>query len=77
MCGHIKRSLDARIVLDIRNRAAAGEKHEVIASEYRITRATVGQVATGRLWPHIGGPRSKRPKGGNNVNGRVSEAQGC
>ena len=47
-------------VVDIRIRAASGEKHEAIGSAYSVTRGTVSRIATGKLWKGLEGPRTKR-----------------
>jgi hypothetical protein len=54
------RSLDAPRVIDIRERAAKGEKHEAIAADHRIERAMVGLIASGKRWKHVGGPVSRK-----------------
>ena len=47
-------------VIDIRIRAASGEKFEAIASSYSITRCTISRIATGKAWKLTEGPRTKR-----------------
>ena len=47
-------------VIEIRVRAAKGEKHEAIASAYGLQRSTVSRIATGKLWKGLEGPRTKR-----------------
>jgi len=48
--------LRAEQVLQIREAAANGETHAAIAARYGIARRTVGKVASGVRWAHVGGP---------------------
>jgi hypothetical protein len=72
-CGHrLKRTkLSVSAVLDIRKRAAAGEKHEAIAADFKIANRTVGMIALGYSRASVGGPRSKRI--GSNDERRLSQ----
>lgn len=47
-------------VIEIRVRAATGEKLEAIASAMSVTRGTISRIATGKLWKGLEGPRTKR-----------------
>lgn len=47
-------------VVDIRIRAATGEKLEAIANAYSVNRATVSRIATGKAWKALDGPRTRR-----------------
>lgn len=51
-------------VLRIRERAAAGETHKAIAADYKLSGVMVGDIADGKAWKNVGGPRSttKRSK---------------
>lgn len=40
-------------VVDIRRRAAAGELHRVLATEYGVSRPTITQIVSGRTWRHV------------------------
>jgi DNA invertase Pin-like site-specific DNA recombinase len=61
-CGRIARKLNPAKAIEIRTRAAAGEKHEAIALDMGVTRTTVGLIASGKLWRHVAGMRSQKPK---------------
>lgn len=61
-CGHRIRALTPQDVIAIRGLAADGVKHEVIALEFNVSRATVGQIATGKRWRHVAGTRSGHAK---------------
>jgi hypothetical protein len=43
-------------VLDIRNRAAAGESYRVLAREYGVAPSCISTAARGVKWKHVGGP---------------------
>ena len=47
-------------VIEIRIRAAQGEKLEAIASAMSVNRATISRIARGKLWKELGGPRTRR-----------------
>lgn len=49
-------------VVVIRHRVAAGEKHRDIAEHMGIHFDSVGKVAAGLLWSHVGGPITPRRK---------------
>ena len=49
-------------VIKIRERAADGELHKDLAKEYKVKRTTVNDIAIGKKWKHVGGPRSRRKK---------------
>lgn len=61
MCGHSSRKLTQSDVIDIRLRAAQGEKYSVLAHDKGVAIATISNIAYGRIWKQVGGPRSRRP----------------
>jgi hypothetical protein len=50
---HYAAKLKAPDVLDIRRRAASGERHADIASDYGLIRQTVQQIAAGKRWKRV------------------------
>jgi hypothetical protein len=49
--------LTTRIVLKIRERAARGESFAAIARDVGVSNVNVANVATGKTWTHVSGPR--------------------
>lgn len=45
--------LDNEIVLTIRQRAAEGESHRLIATDYGVTRQAVSMVVSRKTWTHV------------------------
>jgi hypothetical protein len=50
--------LNDQAVLAIRFSRAAGAPLEVLAALYRVGMAVISGVTTGRIWRHVGGPRT-------------------
>lgn len=48
--------LTAPIVVEIRQRLAAGERQPDLASRYGVDRATINHIACGRTWKHVVAP---------------------
>lgn len=46
-------------VVRIRERRAAGETPKSLAEAYGIAATAIGLIARGKLWPRVGGPRTK------------------
>jgi len=50
---HANAKLSEKDVIDIRHRIALGEPHKSIASDYGISKSTIGHIATRNTWKHI------------------------
>src|ERR1017187_2812252 len=48
--------LTEKQVIEIRVRYAAGEPSTLLAAEYGVSRATIGNIVRGERWRHVGGP---------------------
>jgi len=51
---HGKCRLDATKVSQIKARLRAGESQRLIAADYGVHRATIGDIKTGRCWSNVG-----------------------
>ena len=47
-------------VLDIRTRAAEGERNRTLAAEFNLSEAIVSMITRGIRWKHVGGPISRK-----------------
>jgi hypothetical protein len=50
---HPQRTLTESQVVEIRHRVAEGERRAALASEFRVTRSTIGDIVSGRTWRHL------------------------
>jgi hypothetical protein len=47
---------------DILRSVAEGVTHQSLARKYGVSRTLIGRVANGKLWTHVPGPKTVRPK---------------
>ena len=55
---HPKSKLTEALVLEIRERYAAGESQNELARQYGVTQPNIGAIVRGRAWRHVPAPQA-------------------